>query len=545
MNRSYQPIPDVGGASSTSSSHICVQALQILTAFSAGVVYPVLLLLKVDGSITSISWAILWTPLWILDGFMFSLAAINVVATDFAERIWKDYERLVVFLSLPLEVERKSAVVSLIKTVLFIVIQILVIFKIDGRIGGTSGAADADSWIAATWFDVFMPWIFYEVISVVALIPSVCSISKLQSSLSVSFLPSISDTGSLVWPALDEEGGRGELEPEEIKAAIVAIDASDVEQRDGSPCNEQISKILEFKKKGTRYLKTGVTQDVFAEQARRIESEERKFEENLSRRLDQNGFFVCGLRIWLAVSLARKLDDTTPLGPSGVSGTNWSLVLLPVWVYALSQFLFAFALRAWARSLLCGLDLDRMASGADRSPSHRSRYHRGSRLLSMAAVGCVLVSFPLVCAVLVVMRFDGGSSGAAGGGGASSLSLSISSLWMMALPVLLGLIACCCCCYRASLCGSSSSSSPSSNPGREQEEDGAVSSTAAVGFEGYQEKKQKPQEKVSPASKNSREISIDAVSFITRASSINIASGLSAAPFRPQEEDGSLNPVHP
>jgi hypothetical protein len=116
---------------------------------------------------------------------MFSLAAINVVATEFAERIWKDYERLVVFLSLPLEVERKSAVVSLIKTVLFIVIQILVIFKIDGRIGGTSGVADADSWIAATWFDVFMPWIFYEVISVVALIPSVCSISKLQSSLSV------------------------------------------------------------------------------------------------------------------------------------------------------------------------------------------------------------------------------------------------------------------------------------------------------------------------------------------------------------------------
>jgi hypothetical protein len=39
------------------------------------------------------------------------------------------------------------------------------------------------------------------------------------------------------------------------------------------------------------------------------------------------------------------------------------------------------------------------------------------------------------------------------------------------------------------------------------------------------------------------------VSFITRASSIkapsiNIVSGLSAAPFRPQEEDGSLNPVH-
>ena len=468
---------------------------------------------------------------------MFSLAAINVVATDFAERIWKDYERLVVFLSLPLEVERKSAVVSLIKTVLFIVIQILVIFKIDGRIGGSSGVSDADSWIAATWFDVFLPWILYEVISVAVLIPSVFSMSKLESTLSMSFFPSISDTGSLVWPALDEDEGAGEIEPEEIKAAIVAIDASDVEQRDGSPCNEQISKILEFKKKGTRYLKTGVTQDVFAEQVRRIEAEERKFEESVSRRLDQNGFFVCGLRIWLAVSLARKLDDTTASGPSsGPSGTAWSLVLLPVWVYALSQFLFAFALRAWARSLLRGLDLDRMASGADKSPSHRSRYQRGSRLLSMAAVGCVLVSFPLICAILVVMRFDGSGRGGAGGDGASSsLSLSFSSLWL-ALLVLLGLVSCCCCCYRTSLCGSSSSPSLSSNSGREQEEDGVVSTAATEG--GYQEEQRKQhEEKVSPVRKNSRDITIDAVSFVTRASSINIGSGLSAAPFRPQEED--------
>jgi hypothetical protein len=346
----------------------------------------------------------------------------------------------------------------------------------------------------------------------------------------MSFFPSISDTGSLVWPALDEDEGAGEIEPEEIKAAIVAIDASDVEQRDGSPCNEQISKILEFKKKGTRYLKTGVTQDLFAEQVRRIEAEERKFEESVSRRLDQNGFFVCGLRIWLAVSLARKLDDTT----AGPSGTAWSLVLLPVWVYALSQFLFAFALRAWARSLLRGLDLDRMASGADKSPSHRSRYQRGSRLLSMAAVGCVLVSFPLICAILVVMRFDGSGRGGVGGGGVS-LSLSLSSLWL-ALPVMLGLVSCCCCCYRTSLCGSSSSPSLSSNPGHEQEEDGVVSTAATEGV--YQEEQRKQhEEKVSPARKNSRDITIDAVSFVTRASSINIGSRLSAAPFRPQEED--------
>jgi len=151
------------------------------------------------------------------------------------------------------------------------------------------------------------------------------------------------------------------------------------------------------------------------------------FKKLVARASGYLGIFVILLRIWQAVFLALQLD--------GDVSWNWGLVLLPVWIYIFSQYVFAYCMRSWGLKKKDGIDEDSILSGADTDPVSAVHLAQSSELSSMATMGCLSQGIPVFVFVLLVSR----------------LQLATFSTFIIILPVFI-ILGCCCCGVFCTIC---------------------------------------------------------------------------------------------
>jgi len=132
--------------------------LLIFLIFILLFIFPILIALKCDNRISA-SWIAVWVPMWTID-FMFIISAgllFTVPSKGRGRRevgsMDEDDED-----SESIEVPFILKISTLIRTILFILIQVFILIKLDGDI----------SW---SWFIVFSPWILYEFVISIPLIP--------------------------------------------------------------------------------------------------------------------------------------------------------------------------------------------------------------------------------------------------------------------------------------------------------------------------------------------------------------------------------------
>ena len=383
--------------------------------------FPIVVSLKIDGSLVC-SWAILWTPVWVLDGFMLALAAVNIFLTDsitISEQVSSNVELLSSLMGLTQKENQDmtTKIVQLVKTVLVVIIQILVVFKLDAN-------AESATWTGWSWADIALPWIIYEIVTITSLLPIACGqLGTFLSTLAV--VPTFTATGSLEFGSIvnlyaGESMGDFkpdiEMEPEEIKNAVVAIDAADITQKDSADSLELMLCLAKSQERNERYVRTQQSPLILVQ----MQSEERKFDKILTLRLSQNGILVCLLRLWLAISLSAKLDfDTSPGGSGGGGGGGggggipeagssppWTSVLYPVWIFVASQYLLALLLRAWTRAILSSAYYNPSLGGTESIELTRSKHSRGARLLGVATAIVLAVTVTLVLGLGAVLRLQ-------------------------------------------------------------------------------------------------------------------------------------------
>lgn len=61
------------------------------------------------------------------------------------------------------------------------------------------------------------------------------------------------------------------------------------------------------------------------------------------------------LRVWFAMFLALQLDDSVDW--------DWGLVMLPVWLSFLGDFVFSYVMKQWSKRLLEGIDMEALERG--------------------------------------------------------------------------------------------------------------------------------------------------------------------------------------
>ena len=392
--------------------------------------FPIVVSLKADGSLVC-SWAILWTPVWVLDGFMLALAAVNIFLADsitISEQVSSNVELLSSLMGLTQKENQDmtTKIVQLVKTVLVVIIQILVVFKLDA-------SAESASWTGWSWGGIALPWIIYEIVTITSLLP--IAFGHLGTFLStLAVVPTFSATGSLEFGSIlnlyaNESMGDFKpdvemVEPEEIKNAVVAIDAADITQKDSADSLELMLCLAKSQERNERYVRTQQSPLILVQ----MQSEERKFDEILTLRLSQNGILVCLLRLWLAISLSAKLDFDTSTGPNGPNGgsggsggsgggggipeigslssPSWTSVLYPVWIFVASQYLLALLLRAWTRAILSSAYYNPSLGGTESIELTRSKHSRGARLLGVATAIVLAVTVTLVLGLGAVLRLQ-------------------------------------------------------------------------------------------------------------------------------------------
>jgi hypothetical protein len=111
---------------------------------------PILFSLKADGTLgKSAPWTAIWTPMWIFDLFIILIASSQLFISEDVEM--DENGEVIKREQIPLF----GRVFGFLLVILFTLIQIFILMKLDG---------DISSW---SWFAVFSPWFFYEVFSII------------------------------------------------------------------------------------------------------------------------------------------------------------------------------------------------------------------------------------------------------------------------------------------------------------------------------------------------------------------------------------------
>ena len=120
------------------------------------------------------------------------------------------------------------------------------------------------------------------------------------------------------------------------------------------------------------------------------------FEKVFTRATERKSFVGHLLRAWWAVFLALKLNGTVDW--------NWGLVLLPVWVSFLTQYLFAYFFRQWGHSVLDSVDVRDLEAGSE--VERAAKIQQGQQLISASFIAVVLTFAPAFMAILLVSRLQ-------------------------------------------------------------------------------------------------------------------------------------------
>lgn len=109
---------------------------------------PILFSLKCDNTVgNDVPWLALWTPMWIVDGFL--LVATGLLFTQGSDP--NDTESPHVSIA--------EKISHLFTTLMFILVQIFMLMRLDGKV----------TW---SWGATFAPWYIYEVYTAAVLVPS-------------------------------------------------------------------------------------------------------------------------------------------------------------------------------------------------------------------------------------------------------------------------------------------------------------------------------------------------------------------------------------
>lgn len=135
------------------STDRCSVVLIIASIFAAIILVPVLFSLKCDGDLDDAPWTAIWIPVWIVDFAILIMACLmfqkkEKKSSDSEDEDEKDDD-----------ITFEAKLYNLVTTVLFILIQIFVLLRLDGGI----------EW---SWFVVFIPWFLYEIVSIAAFLPA-------------------------------------------------------------------------------------------------------------------------------------------------------------------------------------------------------------------------------------------------------------------------------------------------------------------------------------------------------------------------------------
>jgi hypothetical protein len=130
----------------------------IALLFGAVLALPILFSLKVDETLGhKVTWVEIWTPMWIVDGFMGLLAVMIFCShrSDDEDRYSEDEDTA----AREKEISTSAKVINLVQTVLFISLQVLILTKLDGS-------------ISISWLKTLSPWIGYECVTVLVSLPT-------------------------------------------------------------------------------------------------------------------------------------------------------------------------------------------------------------------------------------------------------------------------------------------------------------------------------------------------------------------------------------
>lgn len=106
----------------------------------------------------------------------------------------------------------------------------------------------------------------------------------------------------------------------------------------------------------------------------------------------------CALRAWFAVFLALQLNDTVDW--------DWGLVMLPVWLIFLGDFVYWRVMKSWAGDLLQGLDLEAVMKGEVDDPEQLIRAQHGQELEAAGSSFWCTLFGPALMAILLVSRLE-------------------------------------------------------------------------------------------------------------------------------------------
>lgn len=129
---------------------------------------------------------------------------------------------------------------------------------------------------------------------------------------------------------------------------------------------------------------------------KKVTLENEHFEKIFTRATERKSLVGHLLRAWLAVFLALKLNGTVDW--------NWGLVLLPVWVSLLTQYLFAYFFRAWGHSVLDSVDMSDLEAGSE--VERAAKIQQGQQLVSASFIAVLLTLAPAFMAILLVSRLQ-------------------------------------------------------------------------------------------------------------------------------------------
>lgn len=119
--------------------------------FAAILVLPILFSLKCDQTLgKSVPWLAIWTPMWVVDAFLL----ISAVGTCISTHVTTTEDGEVIDETIPFH----DKFVNFVSTVLFILLQIFILIRLDKRA----------QW---SWFGAFGPWFVYEFFKIVVSLP--------------------------------------------------------------------------------------------------------------------------------------------------------------------------------------------------------------------------------------------------------------------------------------------------------------------------------------------------------------------------------------
>ena len=155
-------------------------AVVVALIFAALLILPILFSLKCDGTLgRGAPWVAIWTPMWLIDLVALTLAALIFV--DQQDRVNEDGE--------PIEREHVpilSKIINAVTTILFVLIQVFLFLKLDRYI----------NW---NWFAVFSPWLAYEAVQILIILP-----------IALGSIP-IPNFDAICFSVDDEENGESDL----------------------------------------------------------------------------------------------------------------------------------------------------------------------------------------------------------------------------------------------------------------------------------------------------------------------------------------------